>query len=167
MENKKGISPLIATVLILGFTVALAAVIMVWGTRFTTNIQEQTEETANTQVICTNDVAFKISNVCRVTTDPAVTNNYKVFIENNGIRDIRSLNVRFYKSNTEVTTKEMFSSSIGKYALDNEETGVLASITELLYVQAIPTITVNGRPVVCTANIQDFGSLEGNDVDDC
>ena len=29
--EKKGISPLIATVLILGFTVALAAVIMTWG----------------------------------------------------------------------------------------------------------------------------------------
>jgi flagellin-like protein len=32
--NKKGISPLIATVLIIGFTVALAAIIMTWGTTF-------------------------------------------------------------------------------------------------------------------------------------
>ena len=36
--NKKGISPLIATVLILGFTVALAAIIMTWGTDFTKKI---------------------------------------------------------------------------------------------------------------------------------
>jgi len=32
--NKKGISPLIATVLIIGFTVALAAIIITWGSGF-------------------------------------------------------------------------------------------------------------------------------------
>ena len=31
MMNKKGISPLIATVLLIGFAVALAAVVMTWG----------------------------------------------------------------------------------------------------------------------------------------
>lgn len=38
--NKRGISPLIATVLLIGFTVSLAAIIINWGTSFTREIQE-------------------------------------------------------------------------------------------------------------------------------
>ena len=37
--DKRGISPLIATVLIIGFTVALAAVIITWGGRFILRLQ--------------------------------------------------------------------------------------------------------------------------------
>ena len=44
MKRNKGISPLIATVLILGFTVALALIIMVWGQKFTETQKMQEEE---------------------------------------------------------------------------------------------------------------------------
>ena len=47
--EKKGISPLIATVLLIGFTIVLAAVVMRWGGEF---VRETTEETA-----CQADIA--------------------------------------------------------------------------------------------------------------
>ena len=40
--DKKGISPLIATILIIGFTIALAAVIISWEQTFTRQIQQET-----------------------------------------------------------------------------------------------------------------------------
>ncbi|MBS3163071.1 hypothetical protein J4427_00055 [Candidatus Woesearchaeota archaeon] len=39
--NKKGISPLIATVLIIGFTIVLAVVVMQWGNSFVKSLTEQ------------------------------------------------------------------------------------------------------------------------------
>src|SRR3989344_1221070 len=50
--NKRGISPLIATVLIIGFTVALAAVIITWGTGFVQKTQEDVGKQADLSVAC-------------------------------------------------------------------------------------------------------------------
>lgn len=162
MRNKKGISPLIATVLILGFTVALAAIIMVWGTRFTTGMQKQTEETANTQMKCATDVNFKISNVCVV---PG-SGGYKVVIENNGNTKLDNLIVRFYSSADNMnTSQDMFPSGVDRYAITG---GIYTGATGgIKYVEAIPIVTIAGRPVTCSANKQDFGSLDGPSLDAC
>ena len=162
MKKKKGISPLIATVLILGFTIALAALIMVWGQRFTTGMQKQTEETANTQIICATEVAFKIKDVCKSTT-PA---GYKVVVENNGNRKIERMIVRFYESSDKVRAfTDAFSGtgidgySIGSVTL-NPATGT-PTLASVKLVEAIPVILVEGKQVTCSANNQEFGSLEG------
>ena len=42
--NKKGITPLIATVLLIGFTVALAGIVITWGGGFVERIQSGTDE---------------------------------------------------------------------------------------------------------------------------
>ena len=52
--NKKAISPLIASVLLIGFTVALAAVVMTWGGGFVRKTTEQTGETAEKTIMCAN-----------------------------------------------------------------------------------------------------------------
>jgi len=94
--KKKGISPLIATVLIIGFTVALAAIIITWSTGFTKKMQTQTEQTANTQVLCATDVVFSIKSVC------ATTEGYKVLIQNDGKEAINNWIIRFYQSDDKV-----------------------------------------------------------------
>ena len=54
MMNKKGISPLIATVLVIGFTVALAAVIITWGQGFIKDTTENVDIQTQAQLKCTN-----------------------------------------------------------------------------------------------------------------
>ena len=44
---KRGISPLIATVLIIGFTIVLAAVVIRWGGDFLTGTTEESLEEGN------------------------------------------------------------------------------------------------------------------------
>ena len=44
--KKRGISPLIATVLIIGFTIVLAALVMQWGSGLFENIRAGSEERA-------------------------------------------------------------------------------------------------------------------------
>lgn len=42
-KNRKGISPLIATVLIIGFTVSLVVVNIIWGDTFMKNVTDNTD----------------------------------------------------------------------------------------------------------------------------
>lgn len=52
LKSKKGVSPLIATVLIIGFTIVLAAVVMQWGGSFVRTLTEQTASSADVQIRC-------------------------------------------------------------------------------------------------------------------
>src|SRR3989339_885461 len=97
-KSKKGISPLIATVLIIGFTVALAAIIMTWGTKFTRDVQKSTDESAKANVACAQDVVLNIQSVCEDTT------GYKIIVANDGNEDIIKFNARLYKSSNDVVS---------------------------------------------------------------
>ncbi|MFH0752694.1 MAG: archaellin/type IV pilin N-terminal domain-containing protein [archaeon] len=64
--KKKGISPLIATVLIIGFTVAITGVIMTWGKSF---IQEKTQTegaVAEARMACIS-IDFTVDKICKNT----------------------------------------------------------------------------------------------------
>ncbi len=161
MRTKKGISPLIATVLILGFTVALAAVIMVWGQRFTTGMQKQTEDTATTQMKCATEVDFRVKEVC------AESGGYKVTIENNKGLKFDKLIVRFFQAADNVQTNEtMFSGGgVAGYSVSTEVAPI--SLTGVKYVEAIPIVTIAGKQVTCAANKQDFGSIDGQAIEAC
>lgn len=162
MRGKKGISPLIATVLILGFTVALAAVIMVWGQRFVTNMQKTTEQTADTQLICANEVDLKIKDVC------ISGNDYKIVLENNGIRKVESVALRYFKSSSDVTsvTDNNGANGIASNAVypATNAGGAPLGVGSYKLVESVPTIKINNVNVVCTANKQEYGSLDGNAI---
>ncbi|MFH1592817.1 MAG: archaellin/type IV pilin N-terminal domain-containing protein [Candidatus Woesearchaeota archaeon] len=68
-KNKKGISPLIATVLIIGFTVALAALIITWGGQFVRQTQGSVGEENELGLACSK-LNFDITAV--VCVDPPI-----------------------------------------------------------------------------------------------
>jgi flagellin-like protein len=51
-KNKKGISPLIATVLVIGFTIVLAALVITWGTKLFKDTVAQTATQASVSSLC-------------------------------------------------------------------------------------------------------------------
>ena len=65
---KKGISPLIATVLVIGFTIVLAAVIMQWGGSFVRGLTEKQAVQTELQTQCI-DLTFEITHVKLNETD--------------------------------------------------------------------------------------------------
>jgi len=52
MKGKKGISPLIATVLIIGFTIVLAALVLQWGGDLFKGVQTDTAKTSEFKIAC-------------------------------------------------------------------------------------------------------------------
>lgn len=61
--DRRAISPLIATVLIIGFTVSLTAVVMTWGKNFITEKTQKTSADAEVQMRCIN-MEFTIDKAC-------------------------------------------------------------------------------------------------------
>ena len=84
--NKRGVSPLIATVLLISFAVALGAVVMNWGRNLDISIPGD---------VCA-DVSIKLRNINNVQVCHTGTgkNGYINFIiDNNGNRDIDGLGI--------------------------------------------------------------------------
>lgn len=53
-KGRKGVSPLIASVLLVGFTVAITAMIIIWGRTFTTEKAEKEKAISEAQLNCQN-----------------------------------------------------------------------------------------------------------------
>jgi flagellin-like protein len=161
--GKKGISPLVATVLIIGFTVALAMIIIAWMA-FIRDVQETTETSAVTQIICANDVMFKITNVCETATD----GTYKVTIQNDGTKKIESFNARFFEAADDVAQQSITFGGDGIPAFWIESDSTVASgQADTIMVEAVPTVTINNQAVTCPSNVEVFGNLGGNIIPAC
>ncbi len=159
MKNKKGISPLIATVLLIGFAVALAAVVMTWGLDFIQETAEATEDQTKNTLVCASDLSFAISDVS--TTEGTIT------IDNRGQVDIKSLIFRIYGVDgvdTVDTSEETITPmSVPKFGVKSfrDETGT--ELFDLLQqnvtqVEAVATVAGDAGQddIVCPQNIQSY-----------
>jgi flagellin-like protein len=73
MKQKRGISPLIATILLIGFTVVLAAVVLTWGQGWFGGLTEGTTESTSKDLACINEGTIELTNVCEDGTNTKVT----------------------------------------------------------------------------------------------
>jgi len=90
--TKKGVSPLIATVIIIGFTIVLAALLITFGTQFFKGQIAQQEKTSAISTICSTGLAnldVKAS---------AVTNGVEVLIDNKNDYYLWGYTIRAYDS---------------------------------------------------------------------
>ncbi len=153
--KKKGISPLIATVLIIGFTVALAAVIMVWGQGFIKGMQEKTEAGADVQLVCAQDVVMQVSNVCRDTPT-----TLKVTVKNDGSKALKKITLRAYESESIIGTADLTAATgdvLGAFGVKTfPATGTPvtwsagATPANVRQVEGIPIVTIEGKDIPCT-----------------
>lgn len=168
--GKKAISPLIATVLIIGFTVALAAVIMTWGQTFIKGMQETSDTSASKEMACATDVDVSVD-VCRenpVDGDPDQMGDdiVKFILKNNGKRDLSKTKLRLVYTDDngvtqglslgdlagigagEITSSSFFDFSVGQMS-GLDDIGNLGEIT-INKIEALPVITINqNEEVVC------------------
>ena len=142
---KKGISPLIATILIVGFTIVLAALVMRWtGTFFTTTTTE-TSEASEVAITCVSNIQFSVQNSC------IEGNKIKLLLKNEG-QDIQSFIVQV--AGGEAQTTETLT-GLAIYSSDT----FIANYTSIPYtslpneierVKIFPKILVNGEEQVCS-----------------
>ncbi len=138
MLNNKGISPLIATVLIIGFTIALGAMIITWGTDFFRSTTEKVDKDRENALLCTSQLDFQLQVNCA---------SGKVFVDNRGSIDIVGMKLRSHKRADGTVTVQDVNQSIsafGKIPID------VTNLNELSKVDAIATVkATDGSDIVC------------------
>ena len=157
--GKRGVSPLIATVLLIAFAVALGAVVMNWGRGYVEDTANIARERSDTEVKCASDVDISFveidgtPQVCY--NDTGNTENKIEFIlENRKALDVEYVQARLIGEATRVpytvtlgTTETNLTANEAKYIVFN--------YTETKYglpqqVKITPVIKVAGQEVVCS-----------------
>lgn len=156
---KRGISPLIATVLILGFVVSLATLIMLFGKGFiekgTQKVDIETEE----RTICVQDVSFEIVTACYL--NPS---RMKIVLFNTGKKNIRYFEARLYKSPDDVSSLRI------NQAIKLGESAVLELAVEsskINKIEMFPVVRHKMKSLVCSINTQSSGSAYSSKFDFC
>jgi flagellin-like protein len=158
--EEKGISPLIATVLLIGFTVALAAIIITWGGRFITDTTERVDTQTGAQLTCT-DLDFKITDV--ICND--VVKKTRITVDNRVSIPIDSLTIRVHQGGEVKVTADVKSDgaalgafNVGKFTADLVN-GVISDVTKI---EAIPKISVgDGKVQACDQIIEERTITDG------
>ena len=146
--NKKGVSPLIATVLLMAFAVALGAVIMNWGRNIELSQSEDKCTGVGMQVRETKDYA-----VCYAGSGNKISLNF--IIDNIGKQDLYGLSIWVVGSKG-TRLFELEDILIKKGTLfdkkDNELVYELDKYGEIKHVQFIPKIKMEEIIDICPKN---------------
>lgn len=153
-NSKRGVSPLIATVLLIAFSVALGAVVMNWGKGFITDQTEYVDAKTQIQLSCSIDVIIdflEISDskqVCYNSSEGAVY----FTIDNQGASNVSGISIQVINSNKDTFGNEsiynLVSGAAQRYRINDTNMGVAE------YVALTPMITTPGTTTrqVCTNN---------------
>lgn len=95
--NKKAVSPLIATVLLIAFAVALGAVVMNWGKGYIEGQTLEAEEKSSAETMCSIDVDLELvkiggeKKICYTSANSTQNASLDFMLENRGTIDIEGI----------------------------------------------------------------------------
>jgi len=157
--TKKGISPLIATVLIIGFVIVLGALVMQWGTGMFESIKKDTGVKSEVNLICSSGLSQL--EVTRAVYDEA-NQLVKITIDNRNDQKIAGFLFRghYEDGSVETVTKDDEVDALGPFAvetyeLDVSDAGNLKGLKDgdKIGVMAIITTETDGSKHTCSNEI--------------
>ena len=163
LKSRKAVSPLIATVLLIAFAVALGAVVMNWGRGYVEETQAFAKEKSSTEIRCSMDIRTEIikvgerSQVCYNDADSVI--NFT--IQNSGTVRIDGMRVQAIgnKSIVSLELNETFNTAEPRRRYMNYSVESNGSIQQLRFT---PMITVEEKGVWCAQNV-----LKVEGIDSC
>jgi flagellin-like protein len=100
MMNKKAVSPLIATVLLIAFAVALGAIVMNWGSGYVKSMQDYSKENSESMVRCSANVNLELEITKAIVdldgTTPSRLNNLSISLDNKGGQNVPQFIIKLY-----------------------------------------------------------------------
>jgi len=155
--NKKGVSPLIATVLLIAFAVALGAVIMNWGRGFVQDRTADVEQTTKIETSCALDVQLKVSEIGgtpQICFGGSSTDGFLEFtLDNQGRKDIKEIGI-VIKGQTGLYQNSSLNGTtiIAGGALYRNMTYDYSSYGAIEYVRFVPKLDIAGVTTPCSGS---------------
>lgn len=161
-KTKKGVSPLIATVLLIAFAVALGAVVMNWGRSYVSETAENVRTKSDRDVKCSQDVNIEIQKIdttpqiCYGGSGSAGFLDFTVY--NSGHMDIESLTVTIIGRTDIYTNTSINSTSIrvGNAKRKNMSYDY-STYGAIQLVKLVPEVKIGGVLTACSGNALEKG----------
>src|SRR3989344_9629927 len=144
--EKRGISPLIATVLLIGFTIALAVIVTNWGLNYVKGTTERTSQQTEQALSCINNLDFEIVDVsCEDNT---------ISVDNKGANSIESLTIRLHAEGDIIPTTVEGIPAFGVKSYDVADYNM--TLEGATQIDAIATIKDGeGNTVICNQVVKE------------
>ena len=163
--NRKAVSPLIATVLLIAFAIALGAVVMNWGKGFVEATAKDVSDKSAQDFTCQQDIQLGIKEIAGVPKICYNTTGYiKVMLENTGRSDISGIQYAVFDNEnnmniTQNTSLTLAGGGVSAYMMVPD--GLNGSIAQ---VEFTPMIKPKGQSLsqLCSKN-----SLVITDIIEC
>ncbi|HLC55858.1 MAG TPA: archaellin/type IV pilin N-terminal domain-containing protein [Candidatus Nanoarchaeia archaeon] len=137
--NEKGLSPLIATVLLIGFAIAIAILIWFWYGNFVKNQAEKEKSLTEGKLACSQEVNFQVKKIDKLSPSQASPDyGLSITVENKGTTRIDDFRVKIKGQTTESLTAgqslDRTSSRQFSVSYDHNKVGdpILATITPMI-----------------------------------
>lgn len=140
--SKKGISPLIAIILIVGFSIVLAIVLLNWANTLSKDVQDSTQERSEKNLFLSKDVSIDL----KETT--IAGDKINLLVENKGVKDIEDFIVRVYGfdgvDNIQVNSRlDSYGIKTFEITFDKNKVGIIKEV------ELLPIILFKGERVTC------------------
>jgi len=138
--KKRGISPLIATVLIIGFTIVLAAVVIQWGGSLVNKLKQDSEFKAQKQMIA-SELKFDVKKA------DFFINKAIINVDNSGSRNINGLKIRI----TGNKSTDVIDSNISLNAFEAKSIAVIFNKTKtgsVNEIEVFPVVNFENNSIV-------------------
>ncbi|MBW2996717.1 hypothetical protein KY349_00080 [Candidatus Woesearchaeota archaeon] len=162
-RSRKAVSPLIATVLLIAFAVALGAVVMNWGRGYVEDTANIARERSDTEVTCASDVDISIvkidgvPQVCYNASFSLDNTSVDFIIENKKGKTVEKIQARLIASATRVPyTVDLgdisnLTTNAAKLLNFTYDTDTYGTPTQI---QLTPYIKVGGTEVACPSSAE-------------
>lgn len=161
--SRKAVSPLIATVLLIAFAVALGAVVMNWGRGYVDDTTAFATEKSNKEIKCSMDISMKFiefNDVKQICLDN-LTNTINFTLQNSGTVGIEGLKIQAI-GNGSIVDHDLNSSFPITGIIKSYINYSLSGNGSLKQVRITPMIKVEGVKMLCAQN-----ALVNEDVGIC
>ena len=168
LKSRKAVSPLIATVLLIAFAVALGAVVMNWGRGYVEDTANMARERSDTEVTCASEVGIDLVDIdntpqiCYNSSGAPTGNNatLEFIMENRQSKEVLKMQVRLIGSATRVPltleVNESLSTNEAKFmnVTFDDGDGDGLRIGTIQQVKFTPYIRSGGSDVACPSSAE-------------
>lgn len=154
-SNKRGVSPLIATVLLIAFAVALGAVVMNWGRSYVQDTMTSVQQKSDLERQCSSDVSIEIQEIAgrpQICYGGGGVDGYvKFMVTNKGTINIDGLRIEIIgisdiQSNASLNGTSMAISATKRKNVSYDYT----VFGEIQLIKITPLVTIAGRNTSCS-----------------
>ena len=146
MRKKKGISPLIATILLVGIVIVIAIIVWLWYNDVLTEYTQKTAEKSAAELACAQEVEIKVGGV------NCIGGNGVVFdIENTGSTHVDSFKLRLMDTNDDfIKVKDLAvvlpTANVEQVGFEKDLEGITETIGSM---EVIPMVVRSGKSADC------------------